>query len=121
MSKTTFTSDEYNLLVSWIRKVYSIRNDSAKTDWRKPENKLIRELYKKFTPESVPTPGTDQSLVLKRTHLRYLEGELEKRLEILDTKTLPEYKKRESEEYVQKTQAVRNIISSVIERIRSQL
>lgn len=93
MAYIQLTEDELTYVKRAVAKLMLIRKTLPPNDWKKPQNKLVRELSVKFPEEAT----SERSFILNRTCTKALLQLTEAGSKALTEATIPGYEKRIAE------------------------
>ena len=127
MPQVQFTEEELAYIKRATAKLMEIRRDLKPADWKKPQNKLVKQLATKFGAEASAT----QSFVLDRNTSRAILQLCQAGAKALTGATIPEYKRRMEtadaekkayyQPYLERAQVMEQTFNSIIIKLEATL
>lgn len=116
-----FTEQEFARLSSVFDRLMQQRAKLPDSEWKKDNNKLIKQLASKFAPQVMLTETHE--VHLDRKQLRFLEGSMQISIDTLEQKVLPEYEKRGDgvEHYKTNIGAMLDLYKSILSKVEAKL
>jgi hypothetical protein len=129
MPQVTFTNEEYTALTKAAEKLMQARKDMPPQQWKKPQNKAVRNFAKKFTNEQEEA-SEGQTRILDRTDLRLIQELGQASARALYEGIIPEYAKRISSQpdkvdyykpYQEKAERMYALWTAIVNKIEEAL
>jgi hypothetical protein len=119
--KLLFTEQEFSRLSNVFDRLMQQRAKLPESEWKKDNNKLIKQLAGKFAPQTMPTKAHE--VHLDRKQLRFIEGSMQISIDTLEQKVLPEYEKRGDgvEHYKTNIGAMLDLYKGILAKVEASL